>query len=48
MDFRVLRFMLVGGPATVLPPRPLRVVLLVWLVYLGGELLLRGARALLG
>ena len=34
--------------ATVLPPRPLRVVLLVWLVYLGGELLLRGARALLG
>jgi len=33
--------------ATVLPPRPLRVVLLVWLVYLGGELLLRGARALL-
>jgi hypothetical protein len=33
--------------ATVLPPRPLRVVLLIWLVYLGGELLLRGARALL-
>ena len=34
--------------ATVIPPRPLRVVLLVWLVYLGGELLLRGARALFG
>jgi uncharacterized membrane protein YfcA len=34
--------------ATVLPPRPLRAVLLLWLVYLGGELLLRGVRSLLG
>jgi hypothetical protein len=32
----------------VLPPRPLRAVLLVWLVYLGGELLLRGVRSFLG
>jgi uncharacterized membrane protein YfcA len=33
--------------ATVLPPRPLRAVLLVWLVYLGGELLYRGVGSLL-
>jgi uncharacterized membrane protein YfcA len=33
--------------ATVLPSRPLRAALLVWLVYLGGELLLRGVRSLL-
>lgn len=34
--------------AHVLPPRPLRAVLLAWLVYLGGELLLRGVRSLFG
>jgi uncharacterized protein len=51
----LLRMILGGVPggllgarlATVLPPRPLRAVLLVWLVYLGGELLYRGVGSLL-
>jgi uncharacterized membrane protein YfcA len=56
-DRALLTRMILGGVpggllgarlATVLPPRPLRAALLVWLVYLGGELLLKGLRSLLG